>query len=297
MRQRPVLLYTLLFSLAACRLFMYCNTTERPEVQSMDSIYLSYDHVLVPYAFYDPDTAYQLADRLREISALTYVSENELAAVEDEHGIVYIISTEGEIVREIEFGENEDYEGIEFWEGKYYVMDSDGDLTQFPADDTDQARSEGTKIKGGNDSEGLGIWQGTLLVACKGSGDAGDFNASGKGVYSMDPDTGDLLDLVIEVDEDDLEEIIQKRHPDLDITDFDPSAVAVNPIDDTIYLLSADMIVAIFSSSGELKEVIPLFSSMYRQPEGIAFAPDGTLFIASEGAGKAGQLFRLSRKK
>lgn len=279
-----------------CGFFGQCNTQQRPDPETMDSIYLSYNHQIVPFAFYEPDTAYELLPVLQEISALTWLPDEKLAAVEDEHGIVYILNTQGEILEELEFGDDGDYEAIEFVDGRFFILNSDGDLYEFRRGSPGQARKTSTDLDDGNEPEGLGVLEGNLLVALKGKGDAGEYEASGKGVYTMDMVSGELLDLIIEVDEDMLEDLLTKRREELKVTDFDPSSVAVDPVTGNIYLLSADMLLAVFQADGQLLEVVPLFANMYRQPEGIAFTPDGDLYISSEGAGQAAQLFLLRRK-
>lgn len=276
-------------------LFLHCGSPGLGGSSSIDSVYLSYNHEVVPYTFYSPDTVVEIDDRLEEISGLTALPDGNLGAIEDENGIVYILDQNGTIQKELEFGDDEDYEAIEYLDNRFYIMESDGDLHEFRGEDTIFGRKTETEFDRGNDVEGLGRIGNDLLVACKGKGDAGDFEASGKGVYRIAPVGGDIIGLVAEVDEEELEKLLRKRHPNLDVNDFDPSAVAVNPVDQNIYLLSADMMLAIFSPEGELIEVVPL-QKEYRQPEGIAFFPDGTLFISSEAAGLVPRLFKFSRK-
>ncbi len=283
--------------LFSCTLFLHCASPGHEGSQSIDSVYLSYDHTIVPYSFYAPDTVVSLDMRLEEISGLTALPNGNLGAVQDENGIVFILDQSGRIQQEIEFGDDNDYEGIEFLDNRFYVMESGGDLYEFRGESAGTSgRKTKTKFDNGNDVEGLGRIGNDLLVACKGQGDAGDFKASGKGVYRVAPISGEIKSLVIEVDEKDLENLLKRRHPNLEVNDFDPSAVAVNPIDQHIYLLSADMLLAIFSQEGDLLEVVPLQRELYRQPEGIAFFPDGTLFISSEAAGREPRLFKFSRK-
>jgi uncharacterized protein YjiK len=48
--------------------------------------------------------------------------------------------------------------------------------------------------------------------------------------------------------------------------------------------------------SGKTLSSVALDPKLLRQPEGICFSPEGTLFIASEGDGKKGYLLQFDAK-
>jgi uncharacterized protein YjiK len=262
-----------------------------------DSIYVSYDHTMVPYSFTQPDTVYTLDIVLEEVSGITALPDGNMAVVEDENGIIYILNPSGKILEEITFGDPADYEAIEYYDGIYYIFESNGELHAVQTDgDTVTSDKVSSPFKGKNDIEGLGILNGELLVAPKGEGEVASYKASEKAVYLLDLKGEEITKQLLKVTEDDLEELIKKRLPEVKITDFDPSGIAVNPVDGNIYLLSADMILTVFSSDGNLLEVVLLDSVSFRQPEGLCFMEDGTLFIVSESGGDMPTLARYSRK-
>lgn len=265
--------------------------------QIVDSIYLSYDHEKVPYTFYKPDSIYTLPLELTEVSGLTAMPDGTLAVIEDESGIIYQISTSGEILNSYEFGENADYEAIEYADGKYYAFESNGDFHQVvvSGDEVSSEKIE-TEFKKSNEIEGLALKDGQFLVAPKSKGEVKDFEAADKAVYLVSMDSAKIVDQALQINKDELEEFLKKRHPDITVMEFDPSGVAVDPVEGNIYLLSADMILVIFTPEGELLDVVLLELTSYRQPEGITFTSDGTLYICSEAAGDVPRLMKFSRK-
>lgn len=65
---------------------------------------------------------------------------------------------------------------------------------------------------------------------------------------------------------------------------FDPSAASINPVNKRLYILSsAGNLLVIADTQGSPKEVYRLNPDDHPQAEGIAFAPNGTMFISNEG--------------
>jgi uncharacterized protein YjiK len=71
-----------------------------------------------------------------------------------------------------------------------------------------------------------------------------------------------------------------------DDVSFRPSAVAIHPITHHVYLLASvgKMLIAM-DWQGKFLHIHHLDSHLFKQPEGMCFAPDGTLFIANEAKG------------
>jgi uncharacterized protein YjiK len=66
--------------------------------------------------------------------------------------------------------------------------------------------------------------------------------------------------------------------------ELSPSGIAVHPITGTVFIVAAQQDVIVeFDRSGQYLASARLARRLHPQPEGIAFAPDGTLFIANEG--------------
>ena len=82
-----------------------------------------------------------------------------------------------------------------------------------------------------------------------------------------------------------------------DIT-FQPSAIAIHPISKNLYVVgSVGKILVVLSPKGDIQAIVKLKRKIFRQPEGICFAPDGTMFISNEGRGKKANILKYSYKK
>lgn len=270
-----------------------CNSISYEE---SDSLYMDYDQSKVPFAFYMPDKILELHRDLEEISGLSWF-DNMLWAVEDENGYLYGIDpATGSITQKVKFAKDGDYEGVELSDEKAFAIQSDGDLFRFSLMQQDEVPSVEieTDFSSRNNVEGLAIWNDKLLIACKGKGEIDDDDVKGKAVYLYDI-SKDKVELLFHFDEDDLEREVDDRKYFNKIHSFDPSGIAIDPITQDIYWLSADKVMVVLSSDFKIREVVPLSRKTYRQPEGICFDSQGTLYIASEGDGGEAKIFRLSR--
>lgn len=239
----------------------------------------------VPYDLANPDGRFRLAPRLREISGLTWLSSGRLGAVQDEDGDLFELDpSSGEVVRESRFHGDGDYEGLAQVGDTVWVVESDGDL--YPFNGRSEADKIDTGLKRSNDVEGLAYdaAQNRLLLALK--GDPGNGLRRVRAIYAYDLTTGERSDEpAFTLDRDQL---------DPGGAPFKPSGLAFHPATGELYVLSAvRRALIVLSPEGELRAAVALPARLYPQAEGIAFAPDGTLFISSEGDGTAGTLLRF----
>lgn len=280
-----------------CLIFNSCDTISGTS-RDMDSVYMDYDYEKIGYKFFAPSSQFNLHYDLEEISGLSYYKPGILATIQDESGRLFFIDAkDGEILRSIRFDRSGDFEGVEIIGEMAFVVESNGDVFKFKISDEEDinVKKENTVFNSSNDIEGLGWHDGYLLVACKGSGDTKDNKAKGKAVYRLDPKDLDVKKKEwLSFEEKDLEKFIKDRKHFNKIRQFDPSGIAIHPITKDIYIISADKAVVIFDQNHKLKEVVRLNGSLYRQAEGICFAPDGTLYISNEGDGLRGKLISLS---
>ncbi|ELR72977.1 hypothetical protein C900_00479 [Fulvivirga imtechensis AK7] len=264
---------------------------------TFDSAYVDYDYQRTGYKFYEPAKQMELHNDLVEISGLGVVDDNTLAAVEDETGHVYLLSTEdGSVLRKIKFGKQGDYEGVELIGDDVYVLKSNGTLYSFKLTRQDEveAREIETVFSSKNDLEGLGHDGQSLLIACKASGNIDGNKVKGKAVYRYYiPGSKLITKEVVDIEKDQLSAFVNDRSYFNEIRQFDPSAIAKHPISKDIYILSADHILVILSADYQLKEVVKLDKNIYKQPEGISFASDGTMYISNEGKGGKATLVKL----
>ncbi len=278
-----------------CFLNMSCEAPER------DPALMDYDHDLVPYEFYNPNKISSLHYDLEEISGLSFFSEGQLFAVQDEKGKLFVIEQEtGSILSEIKFGKSGDYEGVELVGDEIFVVKSNGQLISFSlqGEKVGSVQEIDTDLTSKNDVEGLSMLHGELVLICKASGELKKNKVNGKAAYRFDIEQRKLIrEPLFTIRQKKLKDFVQNKTHFKVIDDFDPSGIAQHPISKDIYVLSADRVLAVLTPAYELKEVVKLDRSLYKQPEGICFLPDGTLYISNEGGGARGKLVELSYLK
>ena len=234
-----------------------------------------------------PDGTAELPVELAEISGLTLLPSGRLGAVQDEEGILYEIEpVTGTVTGTQPFAGGGDYEGVEWVGESVWFLESNGDLTDLhrTADGGAEAVEHETPLRGRNDTEGL-AWDGErLLIACKENPGRGLDEV--RAIWAYDPATRTLSDAPVAV--------LDRAAVDAD-ANFKPSALAVHPETRELYVLSSvRKALAVLAPDGTLTTLIPLSDRIFRQPEGIAFGADGTLYIANEGAGARATLLRFT---
>jgi uncharacterized protein YjiK len=229
-----------------------------------------------------------LPSELTEISGINYTSDNKLAAQQDEDGIIYILNTQtGDIENTYKFGPPNDYEDIVTTAGFYYLLTSNGDI--YKVDRTNPSKKATTQFKFGQrnkEFESLyldGDQKGLVLVCKSCDGDVIDayrFDLE-KETYGESP----LYSI-------DAASVRKKFNTGKKV--FRPSAAAIHPGQKKLYIVcSIGSLVLVCNLQGEVQQVYPLDNSLYPQPEGIAFAPNGDMYISNEGGGGKGTLLKI----
>lgn len=244
------------------------------------------------YDFTQPSARFELADDLEEISGIALIDATTLAAVQDEKANLYLIDpADGSIRRTVDFGKKGDYEDVALAAGALFVLESNGTLHRL--DDWNGEKAKATEIEldlpKKCDAEGLAYDGAGLVVVCK--EEPGQGLDGRRAAYAFDLDgaprgSGPAFTL-------DLDALAQAGG--WKAKDFKPAALAIHPHTGRRYVLSsAARALAILSAEGTLEETVALDAERFPQPEGLAFTPEGDLFISSEGAGGPGLLFRFS---
>lgn len=283
MKHLPLVL--LLTSLFACQPGK--KKQDEAATQSVVNAPLAYDLT-------NPTERHKLPDDLREISGLSYYKPGRLACVQDELGVVFIYDlSKKDIIDEHILGKNGDYEGVEYVGKKLYVLRSDGELYEMEPTDgikiiggSPQTRHIKIDLPGKNDMEGLGYdpQLEALLLATK------DGKGTDKIIYYYSLKTKALFQGIVLKQAD-----LQAFDPSM--SEFKPSGIAVHPQTREYYVLSsAAHRLAVVAPNGKVKSLVPIDDKALPQPEGICFAPDGTLYIASEGDGKKGIILAFKGK-
>jgi uncharacterized protein YjiK len=249
----------------------------------------------IPYRLNTPDETFRLPGVLEEISGLSMGADgNTLLAVDDETGSVFVLDKNtGELLQEIPFWKDGDYEGIELVGEDVFVAKSNGNLYQIQnlgADSQTVVKHE-LPLDKSADVEGLAYEpeNNRLLVACK--GETAIPNA--RAIYALALETMVFdPEPVYVIYWDSVAAFLQ------DVTEltFAPSGLAINPINERLYVLSSvgKRLLAIDRSTGKVVDVVKLKKKTHAQPEGICFDADGTLYISNEGNGGQATLHRFN---
>ncbi|MFT4667346.1 MAG: hypothetical protein ACI8YQ_000299 [Polaribacter sp.] len=285
------------------------DTTTLLKSRSMPKINRSYTF---PYDLDKPDFKGNLPKELIEISGLTYNSKNNtLLAINDEAGRLYTLdATDFNLIEKKEFGNNGDYEGIEIVGDIVYVLKANGDITPIDIKKPKVKKTIKTPLTTANDVEGLGFDPTTneLILACKGTPALKKKHKlkNTKAFYAFDLDRKELNDYPkFTISDEQLEDFF-KDYFDEDLSkkkrkklknrllDFSPSAIAKHPMDENFYILSSiGKVLLVCNSYGRIADVQFLNDKKFSQPEGICFAPDGTLYISNEGRSMKGTVMRF----
>jgi len=250
-----------------------------------------------PYTLSEPDFRYELPGELNEVSGICSREGGMLAMVQDESGRIYLYNTQQHSLQSIHhFREHGDFEGIEYVGDTAFVLRSDGTLFEVSGQHggSMQVTSYPTFLTKDNDAEGLGYDadKGYLLIACKSSPSyEGQSYKGNRAVYAFDLGSRSLLPqpyLLINRD------IIETK---MEEQKFRPAGIAVHPISKDIYLVAASgQLLVVTDAHANIKWIKKLKKSIFRQPEGICFDPDGRMYICSEGGDKPGYVLEFVYK-
>jgi hypothetical protein len=242
------------------------------------------------YDLATPDQLYRMPKPLKEISGISFVSENTMACVEDNHGIIYLYDLKKEkIGGNISFDEKGDYEDIVKAGEDFYVLRSDGMILRLKDQETESYQ---TGLNPENNTEGLCLDKknNSLLIACK-DNPGKQIPKNNKAVYKFSlADPGTSAQLAFNISTDDI------ALPDA--KDFSPSGIAIHPKSGTIFIISSrGNILLETDGSGKILHAEKLYGKLFTQPEGICFNPEGDLFISNEGREhEHGTILRFKQK-
>lgn len=279
------------------------------------AVLLPKEYRTVGYNLEEPGFRKLLPPSLQEISGITQISMDTFACIQDEQGIVFIIDvTTGNIIKQMPFFGDGDYEGIARVNNSLFILRSDGLLFEIP--DFHSPEYGHITFKTGipaNNNEGLCYdpEHNRLLIACKSNIGKGATLKNVRAIYAFDLGTKKLSsDPVFEVYISELQDYAKTHAMDLpekkskhnkkqeqpDIK-FRPSAIAIHPENHNIYLLSAvDHLLCIVNPNGSLVSLISLDENVFNKPEGIAFSSDNTMIITNEGQDKHPSLLSFPYK-
>lgn len=234
---------------------------------------------------------FELPHRLEEISGLAFSEDGRLYAHGDERGIVYAIDTEtGDVDHGFALGSPSapvagDFEGLARVGDRWFLVSSRGLLYEFrrvAEGEASAIRVTDTGVGRSCEIEGLAYEPASrsLLLACKTiAPKADEFR-----VHRLPIDPAAPVPPPLRVPFEALAPFGLKHG-------LHPSGIDVDPRTGSLVLVAAreEAIVEI-SPQGSVLSALELSKSRHPQTEGIAFGPDGRLYLSDEGGGHRGRL-------
>ncbi|SCX98624.1 Uncharacterized protein YjiK [Nonlabens sp. Hel1_33_55] len=226
-----------------------------------------------------------LARELEEISAITWLSDNTIACVQDEDGLIFIYDLQqSKIIDRINFAGPGDYEGIAVINDDAYVMRSDGRLykvSRFRESEQKSTSHFQTNFTARNDMESLATdANGNMLLTIPKKKDK---NENSKGIYQINPTTEKTSTspfITIKMNDS----LFSRDEQKAVRTRFSPSDIAVHPQTGDFYMIEGiHPKLMVLDREGSVRDIIFLDTKNFAQPEGITITPEGRIFIANEG--------------
>jgi len=239
------------------------------------------------YDFTKPDK-FNMPSSLLEISGIAFYKANSdtVYSVQDEDGKLYRQGWDVKKQSNMKFAPKGDYEDLGFLHDRVFVLKSNGDIYSFPVTEAVKKESDlvkvHTQVVPHGEYEGLFADPATnkVYILCKKCGVDKKTKALSGYVFDYQSSTDSLVasgEFKMDLNQ------IKALNSELKAS-LSPSALARNPKTNEWYVLSsANKLLLVADSNWKIKEAHRLNSSMFNQPEGMAFDKDNNLFISNEG--------------
>lgn len=229
---------------------------------------------------------------LKEVSGIAYIDKDRFACIQDEDGTIFIYNRASrKIEKEIPFAGPGDYEDISLIGNTAWVVRSDGKLYEKDISSSKQAKEYATPLTIEHNIEGLSYDKknNRLLLAVK-DGDKGSKDY--KDIYAFDLAKKTLVaEPVIRIDVNN--ELLSTGKGKKEKM-MRPSAIEIHPLTGELYVTDGPQRrLIVMDVSGNIKRTLSL-GKLFQQPEGIAFSPQGELFISNEGTKEPGNILQVS---
>jgi hypothetical protein len=233
----------------------------------------------------DAAARFHVRQSMDEISGLILApDEHHILAINDEQGRVFAMDIQGDKpYPSWKFEKSGDYEDIAS-DGKHLmVLKSNGHLYEVLGMYTDTTNSNSYKLHGAKKNEFESLYYdartNSMVLICKNCGE--DKHEMQTSAFRFNMDTREFEDTpAYRISVDTLAKLLNEP-----LTYFKPSAAAIHPIEKRLYILSAvNRLLVVTDLDGHVQEAHHLRRSIFKQPEGIAFLPNGDMFISNESA-------------
>jgi hypothetical protein len=221
---------------------------------------------------------------LDEISGIAYYPKDKsVFAINDEKGWLYkIFLTNNMSIQRWKYAKGDDFEDLVRVDSTFYVLQSSGTILsiRFHTHDSAEVHAYQLPAPGPNefeilyhDEEGK-----QLIMLCKDCA-ADDKNSLSAWAFDLttlkfSPQPYYVMDVRK------IEALMKQKK-----VKFKPSAAAINPATGKLFIISSiNKVLVVADKSGIPEEVHRINRTLYKQPEGMTFTPDGDLLISNESA-------------
>jgi hypothetical protein len=230
---------------------------------------------------------YAMPESLREISGIAFNGGKSdiLYAEQDEEGRVYYFRLGDKQVSYSKFDKKGDYEDVAILGQQMIVLKSNGELFVFPFSQVGNPNI--ANVQKQNDLFPAGEYEGLyadeknnqLYVLCKHCGNEKASKQGGGYILKLSANGVLVPAGQFTFDVKEIETLLNKKK-----VQFHPSALAKNQRTNEWFILSSvNKLLVIADDSWKVKAVYPINSSLFLQPEGIAFDKQYNLYISNEG--------------
>lgn len=225
-----------------------------------------------------PASTLLLKKPLREISGITWHGRNELAGINDEDGVLFIINTETGSHTKKTFGGKADYEDLVRTREGYFVVESNGTLHHLDGISGRELAVYTHEFPKFTEFESLcyDTRSNQLLLICKNCGPDEPFIHA----WRFDLATRTYIpEPAFTIAWKDI-----RRMGKDDTIECQPSSAAFHPVTNQLFIIaSLGKIILQCKADGTLEKVYGINADLFPQPEGLCFAPNGDLYISNEG--------------
>jgi hypothetical protein len=241
----------------------------------------------LPKSHYDLSSPQEitLGDKLHEISGVAYISDHIILGENDEQGKIFSIDPlkpDDTNYPSVKFGAKDDYEDIVVIDTTAYLLISDGEIVEVPGfSKAEEVKGTTIAQMGGKHNEFETLYYdksvNSLIMVCKSCHHEKDeirtayrFDLATRKFSDTAYYTISIGDIAGKVKESGIK--------------FFPSAAAIHPLLNKAYIVSSiGKLLVVTDKLGKVEEVYKLDPTLFNQPEGITFAPNGDMFISNEG--------------
>jgi hypothetical protein len=239
----------------------------------------------------DKPEKFVLPDVLYEISGIAFSGANgdTVYAEQDEEGRLFHFKPGDKNIISSKFGKKGDFEDVAIYKGTVIMLRSDGVLFTFPLAEANNKNAANAKewdnLLPGGEYEGMYADEnGRLYVLCKHCYSDKTSRTGGGYIFTVGSNDSIMPAGNFELDIKEIEQLAGEKK-----INFHPSALAKNKNTNEWYILSSvNSMLVIADSNWKVKEIYPLSTTVFNQPEGIAFDKNNNLYISNEGGATGG---------